>query len=99
MSALTTYAKPVNDIVTVHVPNEFGTCVFQVVLTPVESDLYRLYQEERSTQSVAKGVASDSEVRAKANRELLELAGTWESDPASEAIFDEMRTIDSEMWQ
>ncbi len=37
MLALTTYAKPVNDIVTVRVPDEFGTCVFQVVLTPVEA--------------------------------------------------------------
>ena len=99
MPTLTTYAKPVNDIVTVHVPDEFGTCVFQVVLTPVESDLHRLYQKGNATQSVARRGASDSEVRAKANRELLELAGTWESDPASEVIFDEMRTIDSEMWQ
>lgn len=99
MPALTTYAKPVNDIVTVRVPDELGTCVFQVVLTPVESDLYGLCQKGSPTHSVAKGMASDSKMRAKANRELLELAGTWESDPAAEAIFDEMRTIDSEMWQ
>ena len=33
------------------------------------------------------------------NEKLLELAGTWVSDPEAEKVFAEMRTIDEEMWK
>ena len=33
------------------------------------------------------------------NESLLELAGTWASDSASDAAFAEMRTVDEELWK
>ena len=33
------------------------------------------------------------------NAELAKLAGTWVSDPEAEKVFEEMRTIDEEMWK
>ena len=34
-----------------------------------------------------------------ANEKLMELAGSWVSDPEAEKVFDEMRIIDEEMWK
>jgi len=33
------------------------------------------------------------------NAELMELAGTWVSDPESDKAFAEMRQIDEDMWK
>ena len=33
------------------------------------------------------------------NEKLMELAGTWVSDPEAEKVFEEMRTIDEDMWK
>ena len=33
------------------------------------------------------------------NAELAKLAGTWVPDPEAEKVFEEMRTIDEEMWK
>ena len=33
------------------------------------------------------------------NAELAKLAGTWVSDPEAEKVFEEMRTIDEEIWK
>ena len=33
------------------------------------------------------------------NDSLLELAGTWVSDKKADKAFDEMRTIDEDMWK
>jgi hypothetical protein len=34
MHTITTYAKPVNDLLTLHIPEEYRSCSFQVVLIP-----------------------------------------------------------------
>ena len=33
------------------------------------------------------------------NESLVELAGTWQEDPAADKAFAEMRTIDEDLWK
>ena len=39
MPALTTYAKPVNGVVTIRIPSEYGESAFEVMLIPVPGDM------------------------------------------------------------
>jgi hypothetical protein len=38
MPAIRTFAKPVNDSVTVHIPKEYRSYSFEIVLVPVEQE-------------------------------------------------------------
>ena len=54
---------------------------------------YRLSDEGASELMTAQEEAKTP------NEKLMELAGTWVSDPEEEKVFEEMRTIDEEMWK
>lgn len=51
-----------------------------------------------SDEGAAELMAAQEEAKTP-NEKLMELAGTWVSDPEAEKVFEEMRTIDEEMWK
>lgn len=99
MNAMTTYAKPENDCLVIHVPSGYKSCSFKVLLFPIAEEPMPHGAEDFNLEEWHEANISDPAHLMSANEDLKRLAGTWVSDPAEETIFDEMRTVDSELWQ
>ena len=98
MSAITTYAKPKDNFLTIRIPNGYDTCSFKVVLFPIE-DIFPLDIRKLGVAAQNDSSQFSNACMRKANEDLKGLAGTWVADPEAERVFDEMRTVDEELWQ
>lgn len=99
MSAITTYAKPQDDFLVIRVPDGYGSCSFKVVLFPMGNTLMSHGIDELSFSAAATSLHGNERISRQANEDLQQIAGTWVSDPEAETVFDEMRTVDSELWR
>ena len=98
MSAITTYAKPKDNFLTIRIPNGYDTCSFKVVLFPME-DIFPLDAGKHGVAEQNDSTPFSNASLRKANDDLKGLAGTWVADPEAERIFDEMRTVDEDLWK
>jgi len=90
MPAVRTITRAVGNRVSVRVPEDYGACSLEVIILPLsDSDAgqWEAFHIE------------DGDGKARANKELMELAGSWTTDPETEKALADMRTIDWEMWK
>ncbi len=99
MSAITIYAKPKDDFLTIRVPNGYDSCSFKVILFPMLEDSMNFDADKRSEHDFIDSTFDTGRIQQQANDGLKSLAGTWVSDPTEEKVFDEMRTVDAELWK
>lgn len=91
MSAITTYAKPQDDLLTIRVPDGYGACSFKVMLFPMDEAFSPHNVGELSFSASSNSFPDNERNSRQANEDLKQIAGTWVSDPEAETVFDEMR--------